>query len=89
MLGHHLHASEMPFKWCFSGWPMMARLWWYLDPSPIKLKKTKQKNKQTIRKTNKNIKVGPPLTKLSGSGHAKSSTCKVILQWVRNFLSAD
>ena len=26
MLGHHRHASEMPFKWCFTGGPMMARL---------------------------------------------------------------
>ena len=26
MLGHHQHASEMPFKWRFAGGPMMARL---------------------------------------------------------------
>ena len=24
MLGHHLPAREMPFKWCFAGWPLMA-----------------------------------------------------------------
>ena len=26
MLGHHWHASKMPFKWHFAGGPMMARL---------------------------------------------------------------
>ena len=25
MLGHHWHASETPFIWCFAGGPMMAR----------------------------------------------------------------
>ena len=30
MLGHHWHASEMPFKWRFSCGPMMARFLWYL-----------------------------------------------------------
>ena len=25
MLGHHRHASEMPFKYRFAGGPMMAR----------------------------------------------------------------
>ena len=39
MLGHHRHASETPFKWCFAGGPMMARLKQYLDPtSPHQLK---------------------------------------------------
>ena len=39
----------------------MAHLQWYLDPSSlIKLKKKKKKNV---------VKVGPPLTKLSGSAH--------------------
>ena len=58
MLGHHRHASEMPFKWGFAGGPMIARLKWYLDPSsPHQLK-------------NKVVKVEPPLTKLSGSMHA-------------------
>ena len=53
MLGHHLHASET------AGGPIMARLWWYLDPSsPHQLEKNEKKNV---------IKVGPPLTKLSGS----------------------
>ena len=32
MLAHNWHASEMPFKWCFAGGLMMARLKWYLDP---------------------------------------------------------
>ena len=26
MFGHHRHASETPFKWCFAGGPMMARI---------------------------------------------------------------
>ena len=40
-----------PFKWCFSGVPMMAHFLWYMDPiSPHQLKK---KNKIL----NKNIKV--------------------------------
>ena len=26
MLGHHRHASKMPFKWRFAGGPRMARL---------------------------------------------------------------
>ena len=43
MLGHHLHASETPLIWRFAGWPMMARLQWYLDPlSPHQLKKNHQ-----------------------------------------------
>ena len=59
-LGHHQHASGTPFKWCYAGGSMMARLKWYLfglDPlSPLK---------------NKSVaKVGPPLTKLPGSAHA-------------------
>ena len=57
MLGQHRHASEMPLKLCFAGGQMMARLWWYLDYL-ISLKKKK-----------KHVKVGPPLTKLSGSVH--------------------
>ena len=24
MLGHHLHVSETPFKWCFAGGPIKA-----------------------------------------------------------------
>ena len=58
MLGHHQHASETPFKWRFAGGPMIARLKCYLDP-PTPLKKKKNV-----------VKVGPPLTKLSGSAHA-------------------
>ena len=41
MLGHHWHAIETPFKWCFAGGPIMACFWWYLDP--LAPKKTKQK----------------------------------------------
>ena len=54
MLGHRQHASETPFKWRFAGGLMMTRLQCFLDP-PTPHKKTS--------------KVGPPLTKLSGSAH--------------------
>ena len=53
MLGHRWHASEMPFKWHFAGGPMMANLFESYLPSSTK----------------KNVKVGHPLTKLSGSAH--------------------
>ena len=57
VLVHHQPASKTPFKWRFAGGPMMARLYWYLDPlSPNQLKERQ--------------KVGPPLKKLSGSAHA-------------------
>ena len=57
MFDHHQPASVTPFKWRFAGRPMMAHLYWYLDPiSPNQLKKTK-------------TKIGPPLTQLSGSFH--------------------
>ena len=54
MLGHHQPASEMPSKWRFAGGPIMARFYWYWILSPL---------------IKKNIRVGPPLTKLSGSAH--------------------
>ena len=42
---------------------MFARLWWYLGRlSPHQLRKKQQQ---------KNVKVGPPLAKLSGSAHVK------------------
>ena len=53
MLGHHPHASKRPFQWHFAGGPMMAR--WICPPSS-----NYKKN---------DIKVGPPLTKVSGSAH--------------------
>ena len=57
MLGNYRHANETPFKWRFAGGPMMARLKWCLNrSSPHHLKKA--------------VKVGAPLTKLSGSAHA-------------------
>ena len=57
MLGHHRHASETRFKWLIVGGPMMAHLWWHLDPlSPLQLKK-------------KVFRVGHPLIKLSESVH--------------------
>ena len=46
MLGHYRAASETPFKWRFTGGPMMARLLWYLNPlSPHQLKQEEQKRK--------------------------------------------
>ena len=61
MLGHHRPASEMPFKWRFAGGSLIARLWWYLDPSS-----PHQTKKKTLSK------LDPPLTKLSGSAHELS-----------------
>ena len=56
MLGHHWDTSETPFKWRFADRPMMAPLKWYLDHvSSHQLKKP--------------VKVGPTLTKVSGSAH--------------------
>ena len=49
----------------------MARLKWYLDPlSPHHLKK-EDKNSNNNEKNV--VKVGPPLTKLSGSMHGEAS----------------
>ena len=64
MLGPHRPASETPFKWRFAGGPLEACLKWYSDPSspPHQTKKKKKKKKNLV-------KVGPPLTKLSGSAH--------------------
>ena len=67
-LDHHRHPSETPFKWRFAGGPMMAHFFsdmWILSP----LKK-KKKRCQSCR-------VGPPLTKLSGSAHGSSSEAVV------------
>ena len=50
MLGHHRHASKMPFKWHFAGGPMLARLKVYLDPPslpPLIQNKQQQKKLQT------------------------------------------
>ena len=62
-LGHYRHPSETPFKWRFAGVPMMARFCdiWILSPL---------KRCQSCR-------VGPPLTKLSGSAHGSSSEAVV------------
>ena len=59
MLGHHwpVSVSETPFKWHFSGGPMMARL------SDIWIVFPLSKKKEDV------VRVGPPLAKLSGSTH--------------------
>ena len=57
MSGRHRPASETPLKWGLVGGPIMARLKWYANPlSPHHLEK-------------RNVKVGPPLAKLSGCTH--------------------
>ena len=50
------------FKWRFAGVQMMARLYWHLDPSPHKLRRRKNV-----------VKVGPTMTKLSGSTHEQNA----------------
>ena len=76
MLGHHRHASEMPFKWRFAGG---AHILWYLDPlSSHKLKKQQQKRRCH--------KIGPSLAQLSGSemlhvNFAEHLFFSVILNW--------
>ena len=45
MLDHHRTASETPFKWRFAGGPLMARLWWYLDASPLHQTEKKRKKR--------------------------------------------
>ena len=62
VLDHYRHASETPFKWCFTGGSLKARLYRHLDPTSLIYK-----NKNTHKKNA--IKLGPPLTKLSGSTH--------------------
>ena len=32
ILSHHRHARKTPFKWGFTGWTVMAHLYWHLDP---------------------------------------------------------
>ena len=56
----HFMEFRYAILWRFAGGPLIARLWWYLDPpSPHFL--------------TKNVKVGPPLTNLSGSAHDSGS----------------
>ena len=45
MSGHYQPASETPLKWRFAGGSIMARLWWYLDPSYSHQLKNKNKIK--------------------------------------------
>ena len=74
MLGHYPHASETLFKWRCAGGPIMSRLKWYLDPtSPHQLKQQQKKNV---------VKVGPSLTKLSGSRMALMSLIDPSIQAV-------
>ena len=64
MMDHHRPASETLFKLRFAGGPLMSRKKWYLDhSSPHQIKEQNKK---------KPVKVGPPLTKLSGSAHSSN-----------------
>ena len=45
-LGHHRPTSEAPFKWRFTGGPMLVPLWWYLgclSPHELRTKQNKTK----------------------------------------------
>ena len=67
MLGHHRHASETPFN-AIIGTLAKRHLMafrWRADDGPliVVLASTKKRQKKNV------VKVGPPLTKLSGSAH--------------------
>ena len=67
MLGHHRPAVKrhlMAFHWWADDEPLLAHLNLLSPHQPQPPPKKKQKNK-----TNKLVKVGPPLAKLSGSAH--------------------
>ena len=67
MMDHYWPASETPFQWRFAGRPIIAGFWWSLGPLSPK------------KKTNFFfIRVGPPLTKFSGSAHAKYHKFKLL-----------
>ena len=63
MLANHRHASETPFQWRFTGRAMMTA---YSDIWIIPLLHHQLKER---------CQMGPPLTKISGSGH--------VLQFIR------
>ena len=57
MLGQHRHGSGTPFKWRFDGGLITVRLKWYLDT--------------LFPHDKKRSRSWTPLTKLSGSEHAR------------------
>ena len=59
MLGHHRPANETPFKWRFH---------WRADDGPLIM----VFESSLPSSTKKTVKIGPPLTKLSGSAHEKA-----------------
>ena len=72
-VGHYRPASKTPFQWRFAGRPIIALFGGLWSLAPLK----------------KNNKVGPPLTKLSGSANGLitvHSVCNSMVQ--RLFLSA-
>ena len=79
MLDHHRNASETPFKWRLAGGSMMARLWWYLYLSLIKLKKN---NKITLSKLDplwQNF-LDPRMNIVFNSLPASDELCRLLLQ---------
>ena len=70
--------QRTPFKRSFAGGPMMAHLVWHLDPlSPS----------STTKNPIKTVKMGPPLTKLSGSAHVH--ICSILRKVPRYPVVAD
>ena len=63
MVGHYRHASETPFQWRFAGEPMMVHFLVVFRLSPS----------HQLEKNNNDVSVGPPLTTLSGSAHARTN----------------
>ena len=59
-VGHHWHASEMAFRWRANDGPLIVVFG--SSHHQLKEKHTKKNN----------VKVRPPLTKLSGSAHVSS-----------------
>ena len=74
MLDQYQPASKTPFKWRANE-PTFSGIWILSHPPPPP--PPPPKKKKTNKKTNKNktkttlVRVGPHLTKLSGSAHAR------------------
>ena len=82
MLGHHPHTSEPPFKWRFAGGPMMALQKIAFGSSTPSSRKNKTTKKNVV-------KVGPPMTKLSGSAHFSVYTPHPVAEETNHTRSAD
>ena len=70
IIGTPAKRHLMVFRWQAIDGPLIV-VKWYLDPS----------SPHQLGKRGKNvIKVGPPLTKLSGSAHGRSRPCNIKIQ---------